>query len=207
MGGKGGLNILPQKKWNVYNWDNRIKVEKHQRKVNEEIEKVETKRKYNLIDSKIRMVKNGISNEEYSHQEVYDKNKIFKEVMQRESIIRKVDNDIMIEKMRKPMRADEKLTLFDDINIDKKLEEMDNTEYVTFGSSLKNNLKPWYVKKKKEDFEIFKNEEDNLLGKKHSSKGINNRTQNKNDKDDEMRRFLKEMKKERISILKKGYNK
>ena len=23
MGGHGGLNILPQKKWNVYNWDNR----------------------------------------------------------------------------------------------------------------------------------------------------------------------------------------
>jgi len=23
MGGHGGLNILPQKKWNVYNYDNR----------------------------------------------------------------------------------------------------------------------------------------------------------------------------------------
>lgn len=28
MGGHGGLNILPQKKWNVYNWDNREIVEK-----------------------------------------------------------------------------------------------------------------------------------------------------------------------------------
>ena len=27
MGGHGGLNILPQKSWNVYNWDNRLKVE------------------------------------------------------------------------------------------------------------------------------------------------------------------------------------
>ena len=27
MGGHGGLNILPQKKWNVYNWDNKLKVE------------------------------------------------------------------------------------------------------------------------------------------------------------------------------------
>ena len=27
MGGHGGLNILPQKKWNVYNYDNREKVE------------------------------------------------------------------------------------------------------------------------------------------------------------------------------------
>lgn len=35
MGGHGGLNILPQKKWNVYNWDNRIKVETDKRKARE----------------------------------------------------------------------------------------------------------------------------------------------------------------------------
>ncbi|KAJ3687910.1 hypothetical protein LUZ61_017074 [Rhynchospora tenuis] len=28
MGGHGGLNILPQKRWNVYNWDNREKVKR-----------------------------------------------------------------------------------------------------------------------------------------------------------------------------------
>ncbi|KAG5539856.1 hypothetical protein RHGRI_020167 [Rhododendron griersonianum] len=28
MGGHGGLNILPQKRWNVYNFDNREKVRK-----------------------------------------------------------------------------------------------------------------------------------------------------------------------------------
>lgn len=28
MGGHGGLNILPQKKWNVYNYDNRAIVDK-----------------------------------------------------------------------------------------------------------------------------------------------------------------------------------
>jgi len=31
MGGHGGLNILHQKKWNVYNLDNRMKVEKDRR--------------------------------------------------------------------------------------------------------------------------------------------------------------------------------
>lgn len=35
MGGHGGLNILPQKKWNVYNRDNREKVEKDKRKAEE----------------------------------------------------------------------------------------------------------------------------------------------------------------------------
>ncbi|EZG44395.1 hypothetical protein GNI_147830 [Gregarina niphandrodes] len=28
MGGHGALNILPDKKWNVYNLDNRLKVDK-----------------------------------------------------------------------------------------------------------------------------------------------------------------------------------
>ena len=32
MGGHGGLNILPQKKWNVYNYDNRLKVEQDEAK-------------------------------------------------------------------------------------------------------------------------------------------------------------------------------
>ena len=31
MGRHGGLNILPQKKWNVYNWDNRLKVEEDEK--------------------------------------------------------------------------------------------------------------------------------------------------------------------------------
>lgn len=43
MGGHGGLNILPQKKWNVYNYDNRAIVEKdkklHAAKKKKEFEK------------------------------------------------------------------------------------------------------------------------------------------------------------------------
>lgn len=35
MGGHGGLNILHQKKWNVYNLDNRIKVEKDRKAARE----------------------------------------------------------------------------------------------------------------------------------------------------------------------------
>lgn len=35
MGGHGGLNILPQKRWNVYNYDNRAKVERDKRKLHE----------------------------------------------------------------------------------------------------------------------------------------------------------------------------
>ncbi|KAK3242130.1 hypothetical protein CYMTET_48162 [Cymbomonas tetramitiformis] len=35
-GGHGGLNILPQKSWNVYNWDNRLKVAEDERKFAEQ---------------------------------------------------------------------------------------------------------------------------------------------------------------------------
>ena len=41
MGGHGGLNILPQKKWNVYNWDNRLKVEQDEQKAREKKEREE----------------------------------------------------------------------------------------------------------------------------------------------------------------------
>ena len=35
MGGHGGLNILPQKKWNVYNYDNRAIVDKDKKEAKE----------------------------------------------------------------------------------------------------------------------------------------------------------------------------
>lgn len=38
MGGHGGLNILPQKRWNVYNRDNREKVERDVRRAREQEE-------------------------------------------------------------------------------------------------------------------------------------------------------------------------
>eukprot|EP01023_Acetabularia_acetabulum_P037275 TRINITY_DN3531_c1_g2_i1.p1 TRINITY_DN3531_c1_g2~~TRINITY_DN3531_c1_g2_i1.p1 ORF type:complete len:286 (+),score=34.70 TRINITY_DN3531_c1_g2_i1:76-933(+) len=39
MGGHGGLNILPQKRWNVFNRDNRSKVEKDEREYQQALQK------------------------------------------------------------------------------------------------------------------------------------------------------------------------
>lgn len=56
MGGHGGLNILPQKKWNVYNYDNRVKVEsdqakhnKHQKEQNRLIHQTNSLRVFNTL--------------------------------------------------------------------------------------------------------------------------------------------------------------
>jgi len=41
MGGHGGLNILPQKKWNVYNYDNRDIVDRDKKLHAEKLRKEE----------------------------------------------------------------------------------------------------------------------------------------------------------------------
>jgi hypothetical protein len=207
MGGKGGLNILPQKKWNVYNWDNRIKVEKHEKIVREEIDRLERDKTHKRIDHKIKQIKSGETEKEEYVQEDYDRNKIFKEIMQRDSMLKRVDNDIMIEKMRVPMRSEEQLKMFDDVGAEKKIEEMQNSDITTLGKSLKNNLKPWYMKKKLEDFKpVFEsdNSEETLLKKKYKKdkKEKKHKKQKKESKDDEMSLFVKAMQKERVKIIK-----
>lgn len=50
MGGHGGLNILPQKKWNVYNYDNRDIVDRDKQKHKDMLRKqVEEQRSEGLL--------------------------------------------------------------------------------------------------------------------------------------------------------------
>lgn len=70
MGGHGGLNILPQKRWNVYNFDNREKVRKDEEAAaKEEQLKREQSRKR---DAEFRLDKlrqaRGVSSSSSSHQ-------------------------------------------------------------------------------------------------------------------------------------------
>ena len=73
MGGHGGLNILPQKKWNVYNYDNRDIVDKDKQLHAEKLRKqYEDDREKNL-DNKIEVLKkenhhDGVL-EEYQQEE------------------------------------------------------------------------------------------------------------------------------------------
>jgi len=59
MGGHGGLNILPQKSWNVYNRDNREKVRKDQEQCQKEeerkrkrVDEIEQEKRYNVLKQK-----------------------------------------------------------------------------------------------------------------------------------------------------------
>lgn len=195
MGGKGGLNILPQKKWNVYNWDNRIKVMENEKIVEKEIQKLEKNRKEKNLSDKVKILKSygdkEIAMEKYnfnSSQEKIDKNKIFKEVMERRSMGKKLNVEMSFDKMTKPMKSDDQLKFFDNKEAEKKYFKIDDNEVdqnikseiqnITFKDSIKNNLNPWYCKKRKEDYELYRNqilnankseiECDKILGKKHN---------------------------------------
>jgi len=57
MGGHGGLNILPQKKWNVYNYDNRDIVDRDKKLHAEKLRKEEEDRREKMLDNKIDVLK------------------------------------------------------------------------------------------------------------------------------------------------------
>eukprot|EP00918_Siedleckia_nematoides_P022500 GHVU01048491.1.p1 GENE.GHVU01048491.1~~GHVU01048491.1.p1 ORF type:complete len:335 (-),score=80.01 GHVU01048491.1:1550-2554(-) len=57
MGGHGGLNILPQKRWHVYRWDNRLKVEKDERHAKEKADRKKRKCREEASTDRIRQLK------------------------------------------------------------------------------------------------------------------------------------------------------
>jgi hypothetical protein len=222
MGGHGGLNILPQKKWNVYNWDNRIKVMQNEKKVQDEIDKRQVEKESRKIKNKIKAIKNDeIEETNFYAYEEQNKNKIFKEIMQRESILQRVDNDLAIEKLRTPMKKNERLVLFEDEKLIKKLEGAEEDEPVeknfTFKDSLCKNLQPWYLKKKKEDYAIYREfgmkgeSEDKLLNKKRDKAKKKHKKHKKDKKDkkdkkpkNEIEEFALKLKMEKEKVLRKA---
>jgi hypothetical protein len=218
MGGKGGLNILPQKKWNVYNWDNRIKVEDNEKKVKKEIQKREVEKFNRKIDNKIKAIRNNdIEEFNFTSYEEVDRNKIFKEVMQRESILKRIDNDLKIEKLRNPMKQDERLKLFDDEKLEKKLDtgiendvEEGAVKQITLKDSLSKHLQPWYTKKKKEDYAIYrefgKDPDEEFLKKKHKKDKKHKKEKHKTFKN-ELDEFAYKLNKERKKLIQKALEK
>ena len=69
MGKRGGLNILPQKKWNVYNWDNRIKVQRDEKLVEKAVNSLINQKRKTSFNKTIDAIRKGeqlISNDNCS---------------------------------------------------------------------------------------------------------------------------------------------
>jgi len=145
MGGHGGLNILPQKKWNVYNWDNRIKVMQNEKLVKDELEKRNNSRKEKIFREKIDAIKNGeVFNEEtyYKEEESFDqkeKNRIFSEIMKRKTLEKQVDNEVYFENRFNPLQENEQLSLFDKNKLQSEYEK--NLSKKNFDSDEEKNRK------------------------------------------------------------------
>lgn len=119
MGGHGGLNILPQKKWNVYNWDNKEKVEKDEREA-EEKAKLKEKRK---VEAKLSL--------QYT---ILERNKKTK------------GTELIVEDKRtRPSEFTTKEILLnkDDDFIPKEQDLVERTP--TFGEMLKRRMNPWFT--------------------------------------------------------------
>ena len=135
MGGHGGLNILPQKKWNVYNWDNRIKVNQNEKLVKAEISRRKKIAKLKRFDNNIRSIKSGVkdlspekgANQEFEMMSVKEKNKMFKEIMESNSNIKKIETDIYFEKMSKPIKSNEHINLFEYEELNSKKRKVENS--------------------------------------------------------------------------------
>ena len=176
MGGHGGLNILPQKKWNVYNWDNRIKVMENEKLVNSEVDKIKKHKHDKIFKDKIHSIKQGekFNSEMYKNfsedfESNKDKNKIYMDIMNRQSLSKRIDTDLYFENRMNVMKKDEQLNLVENnlksenqkiIKSDSE-DEKNKFNYGkkneigqerTFKNSIKDNLQPWYLKKKKEDY-------------------------------------------------------
>jgi len=59
MGGHGGLNILPQKKWNVYNYDNRAKVEEDEKLIHDTKARLQKDEEHKEFQHKISILRQG----------------------------------------------------------------------------------------------------------------------------------------------------
>ena len=118
MGGHGGLNILPQKKWNVYNWDNRIKVSKDEAKVRKELNKKSKFLKEKKFNDKISKIKKNEENDDVREVHSEDENrkyvnKIFKDIVELEKREKKVKVNQFFEKMRTIVNKEEHIKLFE----------------------------------------------------------------------------------------------
>ena len=180
MGKRGGLNILPQKKWNVYNWDNRIKVQRDEKLVEKEVNSLINQKRKTSFNKTIDAIRKGeqlISNDNCSIVLTdKDKTKIYMDIMKRESLNKQTERKINNDLMNKRNSINESIDfgkVFSreeiDFSLKKRMQNLfdDDLHISTFHDSIKHNLKPWYMLPKEP-----KLNDNKLLNKKREQENV-----------------------------------
>lgn len=207
MGGHGGLNILPQKRWNVYNYENREKVRRDEEAAaKEEQLKREQSRKR---DSEFRLeqlrVARGLapltiaddepaeSEEKPGHINLFDGIKIFDPIKVLEN--EEFDGSEKQKKKQKKMMKKEE--------VQKKAVTAEDEKYrLGYGVAGKGTKLPWYLKRPSDIVDVESNGSS-------SSTGVE-KSMNKNGKktleelrEERLRREKKEKERERALMVEK----
>ena len=164
MGGHGGLNILPQKRWNVYRQDNREKVSSDQKLLQSAKDKVSKLDAQQGLQSMVTQLRTGTLSKEEEKVPQKSDQEIFKkaqwEVKQREWADKQGMKQEFLTVAKKGMEEGRQhINLFraeqlNEVIKQKKLEETGEVQgkedYLNksglLGDLMKEHQKPWYVK-------------------------------------------------------------
>eukprot|EP01017_Pseudomicrothorax_dubius_P006220 TRINITY_DN11738_c0_g1_i2.p1 TRINITY_DN11738_c0_g1~~TRINITY_DN11738_c0_g1_i2.p1 ORF type:complete len:243 (-),score=55.95 TRINITY_DN11738_c0_g1_i2:94-822(-) len=152
MGGHGGLNILPQKRWNVYNRDNREKVEKDKAKAEKQRQEKEKIEQESLADMRYEILRNRKRrrNREENSPEPASKSNVTKE-LEEMTKDRESCHVNLFEEEEKQLQAKKKLDrILDFDQQNRAANEKESVGSSFFLGAVKKQV-PWYLSSKKED--------------------------------------------------------
>ncbi len=123
MGGHGGLNILPQKRWNVYNYENRATVNRDQQMVREEREHRERLQRAKRLQDQIRLAKgeglpeeeaaeNSRTREETKHDRYAEENELYVKAKRKQKQKEVAARSKIMSTAMKPLPDDKHVNLF-----------------------------------------------------------------------------------------------
>jgi hypothetical protein len=158
MGGHGGLNMLPQKEWNVYNNDNREVVHRDEDKMKKEMDRRKRKKLESELDDIASTLKGGlapISNQidgKRAYKLYEEENSIYHQIVQEEKVMEDEKLEEIRDCMFKPRTLDEHVNLFEPEEIQDKYRTHQNQLQArqkgvgeqSIGKALERNRHSWY---------------------------------------------------------------
>lgn len=195
MGKGGGLNLLPHKKWNVYNRDNRLKVDNDEKIIHKELQRRKLNHREKMFQNKIKKLQldnktnllsskdDSINSENSFGNKLEDddniKTQIYMELMKKESLL-KQSTRFLNNKNNKLIPSSDKLINYEQIKTNNEIDHLirnrrNNHLYVkeqiikppTFKQTLNINLKPWYTLPRPPSYICNNNHKEKLNQKKN----------------------------------------